>query len=82
MAYAVGSSMGGETCGGGLHMIDVRTPAEPVFAGCFADRETGRSGTGYSHDAQCVVYQGSRRGLPGAARSALAPTRPRSASPT
>ncbi|MYB98494.1 MAG: choice-of-anchor B family protein, partial [Gemmatimonadetes bacterium] len=58
MAYAVGSSMGGETCGGGLHMIDVRTPAEPVFAGCFADRETGRSGTGYSHDAQCVVYQG------------------------
>ena len=58
MAYAVGSSMGGETCGGGLHMIDVRTPAAPVFAGCFADRETGRSGTGYSHDAQCVVYQG------------------------
>ena len=58
MAYAVGSSMGGETCGGGLHMIDVRNPAEPVFAGCFADRETGRSGTGYSHDAQCVVYRG------------------------
>ena len=58
MAYAVGSSMGGETCGGGLHMIDVRNPAEPVFAGCFADRETGRSRTGYSHDAQCVVYRG------------------------
>ena len=58
MAYAVGSSMGGETCGGGLHMIDIRNPAEPVFAGCFSDRETGRSRTGYSHDAQCVIYQG------------------------
>ena len=57
-AYAVGSSMGGETCGGGLHMIDVRTPAEPVFLGCFADGTTGRARTGYSHDAQCVTYRG------------------------
>ena len=29
MPYAVGSRMGGETCGGGLHMIDVRTPPNP-----------------------------------------------------
>ncbi len=58
MAYAVGSSMGGQTCGGGLHMIDVRTPAEPVFLGCFADDTTGRQRTGYSHDAQCVIYRG------------------------
>ncbi len=58
MAYAVGSSMGGQTCGGGLHMIDVRTPAEPVFLGCFADNTTGRQRTGYSHDAQCVIYRG------------------------
>lgn len=58
MAYAVGSSMGGQTCGGGLHMIDVRTPAEPVFLGCFADVTTGRQRTGYSHDAQCVIYRG------------------------
>jgi len=57
-AYAVGSSGGGETCGGGLHMIDVRDPANPTFAGCFADEGTGRTGTGYSHDAQCVHYQG------------------------
>ena len=57
-AYAVGSSSGGTTCGGGLHMIDVRDPAQPVFAGCFSDNETGRRGTGYSHDAQCVVYTG------------------------
>jgi choice-of-anchor B domain-containing protein len=57
-AYAVGSGQGGETCGGGLHMIDIRTPAEPTFAGCFADPSTGRQKTGYSHDAQCVVYNG------------------------
>ena len=57
-AYSVGSSSGGETCGGGLHMIDVRDPKNPTFAGCFSDTETGRSGTGYSHDAQCVNYVG------------------------
>ena len=57
-AYAVGSSRGGETCGGGLHMIDIRDPKNPTFAGCFADERTGRRGTGYSHDAQCVVYRG------------------------
>lgn len=56
--YSVGSSSGGETCGGGLHMIDLKDPARPVFAGCFSDGESGRRGTGYSHDAQCVVYRG------------------------
>ena len=57
-AYSVGSNGGGETCGGGLHMIDIRNPAEPTFAGCFSDPNTGNTGTGYSHDAQCVVYSG------------------------
>ncbi|MFT5515238.1 MAG: choice-of-anchor B domain-containing protein [Rhodothermales bacterium] len=57
-AYAVGSDSGGESCGGALHMIDVRDPANPVFAGCFADRRTGRGGSGTTHDAQCVSYHG------------------------
>ena len=57
-AYVVGASGGGETCGGGLHMIDIRDPANPVFAGCFAEAGTGNAGTGYSHDAQCVIYHG------------------------
>lgn len=57
-AYSVGSSSGGESCGGGLHMIDVRDPKNPTFAGCFADPQTGRASTGYSHDAQCVMYAG------------------------
>ena len=39
-------------------MIDLKDPANPVFAGCFSDGSTGRRGTGYSHDAQCVVYRG------------------------
>ena len=47
-AYAVGS----ETCnGGGLHMIDLADPLDPVFAGCFGE-------DGYTHDTQCVVYRG------------------------
>ncbi len=56
--YAVGNSAGGETCGGGLHMLDLSNPVEPKFMGCFADETTGRRNTGYSHDAQCVIYSG------------------------
>jgi len=47
-AYGVGTS----TCGGGgLHMIDIRQPTAPVYAGCFPD-------DGYVHDTQCVIYDG------------------------
>ncbi len=46
-AYVVGSN----SCNGGLNMIDVRDPEAPVFAGCF-------SSDGYTHDAQCVTYDG------------------------
>jgi choice-of-anchor B domain-containing protein len=57
-AYPVGNSMGGETCGGALHMIDIRDPSAPKFAGCYADPSTGKARTGYTHDAQCVLYHG------------------------
>ncbi|MGE3618045.1 MAG: choice-of-anchor B family protein, partial [Gemmatimonadales bacterium] len=57
-AYSVGNSAGGETCGGALHMIDIRDPRHPAFAGCFADKATGRQKTGYTHDAMCVNYHG------------------------
>ena len=57
-AFVVGASAGGETCGGGLHMLDLTDPANPKFAGCFADPTTGRRNTGYSHDAQCIIYNG------------------------
>ena len=57
-AYAVGSNSGGETCGGGLHMININDPRNPTFAGCFTDTTTGRNNSGATHDAQCVVYDG------------------------
>ncbi len=57
-AYAVGSNSGGDTCGGGLHMIDLSDPKNPSFAGCYAAEGTGFRGTGYTHDVQCVVYRG------------------------
>ena len=56
-AYAVGSSGGGETCGGGLHMIDIRQPLAPSFAGCYTDT-LGLFSAGRTHDAQCTVYKG------------------------
>jgi choice-of-anchor B domain-containing protein len=46
-AYLVGTS----TCAGGLHMVDINDPTNPTFAGCFED-------DGYTHDSQCVVYDG------------------------
>jgi choice-of-anchor B domain-containing protein len=46
-AYLVGSNL----CKGGLYMVDIRTPLSPEYAGCFSD-------DGYTHDAQCVVYDG------------------------
>ena len=45
-AYAVGT----DNCGGGLHIMDIRTPNNPLFAGC---HDTVRT-----HDTQCVVYRG------------------------
>ncbi len=57
-AYSVGNSSGGQTCGGGLHILNIQEPTEPIFAGCFSDTETGLASTGYTHDAQCVTYRG------------------------
>jgi choice-of-anchor B domain-containing protein len=57
-AYTVGNSSGGTTCGGGLHMINVQDPRNPTFMGCFNDSKTGSNGSGATHDAQCVTYNG------------------------
>ncbi len=48
--YIVGNreSLG---CDGGLHMVDMRQPMAPTFAGCFAD-------DGYTHDLYCEIYEG------------------------
>ncbi|MDE3003451.1 MAG: choice-of-anchor B family protein [Gemmatimonadota bacterium] len=55
--YIVAANGGGRTCGGGLHMVDAGDPLNPVFAGCYHD--TASPGArGYTHDAQCLVYEG------------------------
>jgi len=47
-AYAAGSK---DTCAGGLHVVDIRNPGAPVFAGCVGQ-------DGYTHETQCVIYRG------------------------
>lgn len=45
--YAVGT----KTCAGGLHIVDIHTPDDPQFVGCYSD-------DGYTHDSECVNYSG------------------------
>jgi choice-of-anchor B domain-containing protein len=47
-AYIVGSN----TCNFGLHMVDLALPRQPRFAGCVSE-------DGYTHDLQCVMYDGA-----------------------
>lgn len=47
-AYAVGTP---GSCSKGLHIVDIINPVAPVQAGCFHQ-------DGYTHDTQCVIYQG------------------------
>ncbi len=51
-AYAVGT----DTCAGGLHIIDIRTPNNPMFAGCHASPIS--PDTTITHDTKCVTYLG------------------------
>lgn len=50
-AMAVGSRQGTQQCNSGLHLININAPLAPSFAGCFSD-------DGYTHDAQCITYDG------------------------
>ncbi len=49
-AYIVGAS-GKNSCNGGLHMVNIKRPTSPSFAGCF-------KADGYTHDTQCIMYDG------------------------
>ncbi len=51
-AYAVSAG-----CGGGLHMIDLSDPLNPEGAGCLSHQGDSPL-AGFSHDSQCVVYDG------------------------
>jgi choice-of-anchor B domain-containing protein len=55
--YIVGANSGGQTCGGGLHMVDASDAPRLTFAGCYHD-PSSPGARGYTHDAQCLVYRG------------------------
>ena len=65
-AYAVGSGSRGDDlpaeCGApGFHVINVQDPTDPTFVTCFSDAAkdvTPVVAPGYTHDAQCIVYDG------------------------
>lgn len=57
-AYLVGVNGSSPSCGGGLHMVDIREPLNPKFLGCYTEPRSGLRGTGYTHDVQCVLYRG------------------------
>lgn len=64
-AYATGVTQA-EVCGSrdasGLHMIDIRDPKNPSYAGCYIEPRTLETpntiAPGYVHDAQCIIYDG------------------------
>jgi choice-of-anchor B domain-containing protein len=61
-AYLVGTN----TCGngtetGGLHMVDIRNPRNPTFAGCATAELPAAPVNNYVHDSQCVNYRGPDR---------------------
>ncbi len=49
-------------CGApGFHAINIQDPLNPTFAGCFSDASKDTSpvsAPGYTHDGQCVMYDG------------------------
>ncbi len=47
-AFLVG---GGNSCSGGLHMVNLQNPSRPVYSSCYSE-------DGYTHDAQCLIYSG------------------------
>ncbi len=67
---------GTNTCAGGLHMLDIRTPTAPKFVGCYSNMKVGKeavssagfniaSTLGYVHDTQCAVYRGPDKSYQG-----------------
>ena len=61
-AYLVGTN----TCSNGvesgaLHMVDIRDPQNPTFAGCALAEPPALPVNNYVHDSQCVNYDGPDR---------------------
>lgn len=55
-AYIVGAGPPRSTTAGGLHVLDIEDPANPVFLAEINE-------DGYTHDVQCVMYRGPDSGF-------------------
>jgi choice-of-anchor B domain-containing protein len=61
-AYLVGTNTcSNGTESGGLHMVDIRRPQSPEFAGCATAELPAAPVNNYVHDSQCVNYRGPDR---------------------
>jgi choice-of-anchor B domain-containing protein len=61
-AYLVGTNMCGNGVeNGGMHMVDIRQPKNPTFAGCATAEPPALPVNNYVHDSQCVNYRGPDR---------------------
>jgi choice-of-anchor B domain-containing protein len=61
-AYLVGTNTcSNGTESGGLHMVDIRRPQSPTFAGCATAELPAAPVNNYVHDSQCVNYRGPDR---------------------
>lgn len=61
-AYLVGTNTcSNGTQAGGLHMVDIRSPKNPTFAGCALAEPPAAPVNNYVHDSQCVNYRGPDR---------------------
>jgi choice-of-anchor B domain-containing protein len=61
-AYLVGTNTcSNGTQAGGLHMVDIRNPRNPTFAGCALAEPPAEPQHNYVHDSQCVNYRGPDR---------------------
>lgn len=59
-AYVVGITSG-DVCSdnGGLHIINIQSPLQPEFTGCYSNENAGGvTRDGYIHDTQCIIYNG------------------------
>jgi choice-of-anchor B domain-containing protein len=50
-AYALGQREDAHGCVSSMHIVDIRNPKSPTFAGCFDQDD-------YVHDTHCVIYDG------------------------
>lgn len=82
-AYPVGTGVNvrpgvPNVCSRSLHMVDVRDPKNPTYAGCYQERTDS---FGYTHEVSCIVYHGPDERYQGHEICFLANPEPRNTNP-